>query len=81
MIAEKRSLRTKAKKEDVFRFEQMDPSISRRGAEPVYCDKKGGDPDLEEIMKDGVTQALSSKRSKERMRNKLQKGGLSLVCV
>ncbi|KAF5729673.1 hypothetical protein HS088_TW20G00037 [Tripterygium wilfordii] len=41
----------KAKKEDVLRFEQMDPSISGRGAEPVYRDKKGERISKEEFLK------------------------------
>ena len=27
---------------DLCRFKQMDPSLSRRGVEPVYCDKVKG---------------------------------------
>ncbi|GAB2213479.1 hypothetical protein Drorol1_Dr00021525 [Drosera rotundifolia] len=34
---------TKKKKEDLARFREMDPSISGRGAEPVFRDKKKGD--------------------------------------
>ncbi|XP_002532943.2 BUD13 homolog [Ricinus communis] len=42
---------SKTKKNDLLRFEQMDPSMSGRGAEAVYRDKKGQRISKEEYLK------------------------------
>ncbi|CAI9113208.1 OLC1v1013778C1 [Oldenlandia corymbosa var. corymbosa] len=40
---------TKAKKEELQRFKELDPSISGRGAEPVYRDKLTAEARLKEL--------------------------------
>lgn len=42
---------SKTKKDDFLRFEQMDPSLTGQGAEPVYRDKKGQRISKEEYLK------------------------------
>ncbi|ERN01182.1 BUD13 homolog [Amborella trichopoda] len=41
----------KKKREESLRFSQMDPSVSGRGAEPVYRDKEGKKVSMEEYIK------------------------------
>ncbi|KAF2316295.1 hypothetical protein GH714_041636 [Hevea brasiliensis] len=42
---------SKTKRDDLLRFEQMDPSLSGRGAEPIFRDKKGQRISKEEYLK------------------------------
>ncbi|KAK3014830.1 hypothetical protein RJ639_008306 [Escallonia herrerae] len=48
----------KKKKEDLLRFKRMDPSISGRGADPIYRDKKTG----ERLTSDQIAAAEAQKK-------------------
>ncbi|KAJ8528254.1 hypothetical protein K7X08_021946 [Anisodus acutangulus] len=53
---------TKTKKEDLLRFEDMDPLLSGRGAEPVYRDKLTG----QRMSKEEFLKSRKKKEEKEK---------------
>lgn len=60
------------KKEDLLRFQELDPSVTGRGAEAVYRDKKGGRISKEEYLK-------SKEKRKEKPEEKKLEWGKGLA--
>lgn len=60
------------KKEDLLRFQELDPSVTGRGAEAVYRDKKGRRISKEEYLK-------SKEKRKEKLEEKILEWGKGLA--